>query len=513
MNSTINTSRIAYNTMLLYVRMIFITLIALFTSRVLLNTLGVEDYGIYNVVAGVVVLFSFLNTAMTSATQRFITFSLGKDDSSRTNMVFITSFTLHVIIAFVLIVFSESVGLAIFNGFISIPEGREDAAKIVYQFAILTMVFHVMAVPYISAIIAHEKLGYYAFISIIDAILKLTVAYATKLSSGDNLALYSVLLCIAAFFTLALYYLICKMNFTICRLRWMFDKTLFKKMLSFSGWSLFGQFSVVSADQGSNILLNRFFTVALNSTMGVTNQVNNAVNNLVTSFQTAFQPQITKAYANSEYKEMNSLMQKASRISYFLLLIVCIPMIANINQILIIWLKIVPDYCAIFCSLLLMATLINSISGPLWMSIFASGNIKRYQVLLSIVYLLQIPAILICFAVGLPPYYAIIIKVVAACVILIVRLYFNKINVSGFELRTYIRTVLVPLFLSTIVIISCISPIRFLFYKTEGLFFWILTEGLSFLISVLIVFHFGFTNSEREIMRNIINKRLNKWHL
>ena len=189
--------------------MIFITLIALFTSRVLLNTLGVDDYGIYNVVAGVVVLFSFLNTAMTSATQRFITYSLGKDDSSRTNTVFITSLTLHVIIALVLIILSEFVGFAIFNGLISIPDGREDAAKIVYQFAILTMVFHVLAVPYISTIIAHEKLGYYAFISIIDAVLKLSVAYATKLSSGDNLVFYSVLLCIAAFLTFALYYLSC----------------------------------------------------------------------------------------------------------------------------------------------------------------------------------------------------------------------------------------------------------------------------------------------------------------
>lgn len=508
MSTSINTNRIAYNTMLLYVRMIFITLIALFTSRVLLNTLGVDDYGIYNVVAGVVVLFSFLNTAMTSATQRFITYSLGKDDSSRTNVVFITSFTLHIIIAFVLIILSESVGFAIFNGLISIPDGREDAAKIVYQFAILTMAFHVLAVPYISTIIAHEKLGYYAFISIIDAVLKLSVAYATKLSSGDNLVFYSVLLCIAAFLTFALYYITCKKNFTICKLRWVFDKSLFKKMLSFSGWSLLGQFSVVSADQGSNILLNRFFTVALNSTMGVTNQVNNAVNNLVTSFQTAFQPQITKAYANSEFTEMNSLMQKASRISYFLLLVVCIPMIANINQILVIWLKIVPDYCGIFCSLLLIATLINSISGPLWMSIFASGNIKRYQILLSIVYLLQIPAILLCFVSGLPPYYAIVVKVVAACVILLLRLYFNKTNVAGFEIRTYFKSVIVPLIVSTIVIVSVISPIRFLYYNTGGILMWFFTEIVSFFISVLMVYRLGFTNSERSIIKSIISKRL-----
>ena len=496
--------------MLLYVRMIFITLIALFTSRVLLNTLGVDDYGIYNVVAGVVVLFSFLNTAMTSATQRFITYSLGKDDSSRTNTVFITSLTLHVIIALVLIILSEFVGFAIFNGLISIPDGREDAAKIVYQFAILTMVFHVLAVPYISTIIAHEKLGYYAFISIIDAVLKLSVAYATKLSSGDNLVFYSVLLCIAAFLTFALYYLSCKKNFAICKIRLVFDKALFKKMLSFSGWSLLGQFSVVSADQGANILLNRFFTVALNSTMGVTNQVNNAVNNLVTSFQTAFQPQITKAYANSEFKEMNSLMQKASRISYFLLLVVCIPMIANINQILVIWLKIVPDYCGIFCSLLLITTLINSISGPLWMSIFASGNIKRYQVLLSIVYLLQIPAILVCFAIDLPPYYAIVVKVVAACAILLLRLYFNKLNVAGFELKTYFKTVLVPLFVTTIAIILLIIPIRFIYYNVGGAFMWFFTEVVSLLISILLVYRFGFKKQERDLLKQIIVNRINK---
>lgn len=496
--SSINTNRIAVNTILLYVRMVFITLIALLTSRVLLNALGVVNYGIYNVVAGVVVLFSFLNTAMTSATQRFITYSLGTESNEYSNKVFITSVLLHICIAAVFILLSESISYFIFHGLITIPEERIPVAKMVYQFAIIATTFHILAVPYVSTIIAHEKLGDYAVISIIDAILKLSVAYATKFSSFDKLFSYSILFCLAASLTFLLYYIICKKQFSICEFRVIFDYSLFKKMLSFSGWSLLGQFSVVSFDQGSNILLNRFFTVALNTTMGITNQVNNAVNNLVSSFQTAFQPQITKAYANSEFREMNILMQRASRISYFLLLAVIIPIISNIDLILQIWLKIVPEYCGIFCTLILLSTIINSISGPLWMSIFASGDIRRYQIVLSSIYLSQIFIVWLCFKIGLQPYFAIIVKLICSCLILFLRVFYNAKNVSGFKVLEYLKDVFKPILLTTIFILLFELPLRYFFLDCQELVIRIGLEVFCFIISAWIIYIFGFKKSERE---------------
>ena len=484
-------------------RMIVTMLIALYTSRVVLNVLGVEDYGLYNIVGGVVALFSFMNSAMSAATQRFITYELGRGDSKSINRVFSMSITSHLIIIAIFLVLAETIGLWFLNTQVQIPEGKEVTANWIYQFSIIVLCFNIISVPYSASIIAYEKMSIYAIISIVDAILKLVIATVLSSVSGDKLISYAFMLSIESIAVFLCYLIVSVRSFSVCKYTPVFDKELFKKLFGFSGWSMLGQMSLVGANQGSNILINIFYTVTVNATMGIANQVNVAVNNLVSSFQTAFQPQITKSYALGDFVGLNSLMQKASKLSFYLLYIVSFPLILNIHEILLLWLGNVPPFCEIFCILILIASMVNAIAGPLWMAIFATGNIKIYQIVISIIYLLDIPIVYLLFSIGCPPAYAIAVKIFLNVIILGVRIIFNARRIPSFSTGLFLRNVLLPIGL---VVLISVPTMMLLDYLVELSSIW--WKLLVIIIEVIfvsgIVYVVGLNCSERQFINNTI---------
>ncbi len=509
MGSVVSSKRIASNTILLYVRMIITMIISLYTSRVVLNVLGVTDYGLYNIVGGVVALFSFLNNAMSAATQRFITYELGRGNQQTLSRVFSMSVTSHIIIIIIFAILAETVGLWFLNSQIQIPEGRADIANWVYQFSIVVLCFNILSVPYSASIIAHEKMNYYAIISILDAVMKLGIALIIAHISIDKLATYSFLLALESFLVFLSYKILCSRKFTMCKYVYFFDRKLFKQLFSFSGWSMLGQLSLVSANQGSNILINIFYSVTVNATMGIANQVNGAVNNLVSSFQTAFQPQITKSYAIGDFYGLNSLIQKASKLSFYLLYVVSLPLILNIKDVLSLWLGNVPLYSEVFCTLILIASMINAVAGPLWMAIFATGNIKIYQIVISLIYILDIPIVYLLFSIGCPPLFAIVVKILINVVILIVRIIFTTKKIQGFSAGKFMSKVIAPI---CFVVLITTSLSMFLHNFTHDIGIWgkLLIIILEVVLSSITIYFVGLSHSEKQFINRIVVSFYNK---
>ncbi|MCF0206771.1 MAG: oligosaccharide flippase family protein, partial [Bacteroidales bacterium] len=347
-NSSSRNKRIATNTFWLYIRSLIVMLVSLYTSRVILDALGVEDYGLYNVVGGVVGLFSFLRTSMTKSTQRFLNVEM-VNPLGRLKDTFSVSLFVHVIIAVVALFLLETVGLWFLNNYIQIPSGREHAANMVYQSTVFSLILTIISVPYNASIIAHEKMGYFAIVSIVDCLLKLLICYLILVDGFDRLILYGWLMLGVSFVNFLMYVAYCLIMCSETSFRLLYDKALFRDMFSYTTWTVVGQAAIVGTNQGNNILVNIFHTVTANAAMGVANQVNSAVVSLTSNFQTAFNPQITKSYAAKDYAYLTSLVYTTSKISYLLLLIVSLPLMFNVEDILNIWLKEVPQDAGVFC--------------------------------------------------------------------------------------------------------------------------------------------------------------------
>ena len=408
---TSSTKRIAKNTLMLYFRQILIMLVSLYTVRVVLATLGAEDYGIYNVVAGVVVMFAFVNNAMASGTQRFLNFYLGKNDAERTNQVYSASLVIHALIALFFVAVAESAGLWFVGRKLNIPAERHGAAMTVYQFTILTTVFSILRVPYNATVIAYERMSFFAALSIVEAALKLAVVFLLQISSVDALVFYAFLLAVVAFLVTASYKVYCNRVFPIAHYKRVNDFGFVREQLSFSGWSLFGAVANVSCSQGTNIVLNMFTNVTVNAAMGIANQVNSAVYSFVGNFQTAFNPQIVKSYAEGNKKYFIDLICGASKVAFFLLTFLTVPLLVNCEFVLSVWLKDVPEYSVRFVQLILIWSLIDSWNGPLWMAIQATGDIRRYQILISLFIFLNLPFTIAAFLLGASPEWILIIRI------------------------------------------------------------------------------------------------------
>ena len=386
-----NTRRIAKNTVMLYIRMLLIMAVTLYTSRVVLNVLGVEDFGIYNVVGGIVVMFSFLNGAMATSTQRFLSFSLGKNDQEQVARVFSMSMTTHISIALIVLLLAETFGLWIFYRYLNIPPERMGAAQWVYQLSVLTFCISIIRVPYNAGIIAYERMSFYAYISIVEVCLKLGMVILLQYLGSDKLILYALLMALTTGIVTFIYKLYCCKTFSVCRYHYFWDKHLYKELISFSGWSLFGSAANVGVQQGINILLNVFFGVVTNAALGIANQVSSAVSQLVGNFQTAFNPALVKSYASGDYSYFVRLIFQTSRFSYFLLFIIALPLYLCMPFVLKVWLDIVPEYTVVFCRWMLVFVLIDAVSAPLWISVQAIGKIRSYQLLMSALIFLNIP--------------------------------------------------------------------------------------------------------------------------
>lgn len=495
-----NNRRIARNTLMLYFRMLLIMAVTFYTSRVVLQTLGIEDYGIYNVVGGIVAMFGFLNSAMSSGTQRFLTFELGRGDKEKLKRVFITSMNIHIIIAVIVFILAETAGLWLLYNKMTIPEDRFDAAFWVYQCSILSTMVMFISVPYNATIIAHERMSAFAYISILEAILKLLIVYLLLLGDIDKLILYAVLMLAVQVIIRFTYNIYCRRHFEETRYSFLFDKQLFKEMLSFSGWNLWGNMASVAFTQGLNILLNMFFGPVVNAARGVAVQVQQAVTQFSMNFQTAINPQVTKSYAIEDYDYMHSLIFRSSRFTFFLLLCICLPIFMEAEALLGIWLKEVPEYSATFLRLILCVTILDAVSNPLMVSAQATGKIKVYQSVVGGILLMIFPIAYIVLKLGGNPQSVFIVHLTICVIAFVVRLLIVR-SLVRLSVGSYFKDVILRCMV--VGICSLIIPIISNYLLSETLI-GVLTECLISIFSAgLFSFLIGMTSRER---KSIIKK-------
>ena len=448
--------RIAKNTVVLYIRMIVVMLVALYTSRVILKALGVEDYGLYNVVGGVVSLFSFLRSSMEKATQRFLNVEMARGEVGDLTKVFCVSVTIHIVIVALVLLLTETIGLWFLNNYIQIPVGREMAANWVYQATVFSLCFTILSVPYSADIIAHEKMSFYAIVSVLDAFLKLAIAFLVMHDDGDRLILYGFLMMGVSIVNWFLYAIYCRRKYVETRFRFLFDKSLFKEMFSFTGWTLLGQAAIIGTNQGNSILVNVFHSVTANAAMSIGSQVNGAVVSLSANFQTAFNPQITQSYAEGDRGYLKFLIVTTSKLSFFLLFIVSMPIVFNINTLLDIWLDVVPDGAAIFCIYTLAGGIVNSLSTPLGFCVNATGKIRDLQIWTLLVYLSDLFFLFLLFKAGFPPETSVAVKLVILILVLFVRLFYTTKYIDCLKIKDYLSEVIVPvIIISGISILTC----------------------------------------------------------
>ena len=486
--------RIAKNTLVLYVRMLFTMGISLFTSRVILQTLGVEDYGISSVVGGVISMFTFINAAMVSSTQRYLNFELVRGDANQLRSVFSTSLQIHALIALAIIVLSETVGLWFLNEKLVIPEARMTAAMWVYQCSILSCAVSIMSTPYTAVIVAHEKMSAFAYISILDVSLKLLVVYLLVVLPFDKLIILAILNLLVQLFIRYIYTLYCHRHFPESYFQFRFNKTLFKEMFGFAGWSFWGNLAAILYTQGLNMMLNIFFGPIVNAARGIAVQVQSAVQQFVGGFQTALNPQITKNYASNNLPQMHSLMFRSARFSFLLLFFLSLPVLMETNFILTLWLKTVPDDAVIFTQIMICISLIYTTANPCIIANQATGKVKIYQMVVGGILLLILPISYVVLKLGAPAYSVFIVHFCIESLAQFSRMYMLR-NLIHLPLWQYMKNIYIPI-VSTVVI-AIILPLVVRMQVAEG---WLrfLAVGFTCVLSVGASSYFiGFTKQER----------------
>lgn len=503
-----NTRRIAKNTLMLYVRMLFMMFLGLFTSRIVLSALGENDFGVYNVVGGVVAMFTIISGALNSAVSRFITFEMGRGADAQLNKVYSTAVTIQIILAAIVIVIAEPVGLWFIVNKMTIDPARIPAAKLVLQFSLLAFVVNLMSVPQMASITAHEKMSAYAYIGILDGVLRFAVALVIMYSSSDRLVLYSALMAFVVMVIRMAYGLYCRRHFEECRYRPVFDRTLIGEMFSFAGWNFIGVASGVLRDQGGNILVNLFSGPAVNAARGVAVQLNGAVQGFVTNFMTAVNPQITKSYAASEHEYMFTLVRKSSRLSFCLLLLIALPIFFNADYLLGVWLKDVPDHAASFARLFLIFALSESLSNPLITAMLATGNIRNYQIVVGGLQLLNVPVSYLCLRLGAAPEVTVAVAIVISQICLFARLIMLG-KATGFPVWQFLDEVWGTA-LFKVLCGSLVLPILIDVVKPAGFAGFILSAGLCLLWSSFVIWVLGLNAQERMWAWNTIRNKFRK---
>lgn len=496
--------RIAKNTILLYVRMLFLMLISLYTSRVILAALGIEDYGIYNIVGGVVTVFTLISGSLQAAVVRFITYELGKGDTDKLRVVFSSCIIIQWIIAIVFIVLAETIGLWFVNEKLVIPVERMLAANWVYQLSILTFFINLISVPYNATIIAHEKMSVYAYISIFEGVSKLFVALLILYSPIDKLIFYAILLSLIAVIVRIVYGAYCKRHFDECVFSFKYNKEVFNQIFSFAGWNVIGATSAVCRDQGGNILINLFSGPSVNAARGVAIQVSNAIQGFVNSFQTALNPQITKSYASGESCFMFKLISDGARYSYYILFFIALPLLLNTDYILSIWLKEVPEHTNTFMRLVIILTLIESLSGPLITAMYATGKVKRYQIVVGGLQMLNLPFSYVALKLGFPPESVFVVANFLAVACLIARVIMLK-PLLNLPVKKYVTEVW-----GNVVAISILSGIVPFLYnywvKVENFGLFVLSVAVSVICSFLVIVFIGCNKEERIVVSSKIQQ-------
>lgn len=500
-------ARLAKNTMFLYFRMIFIMAVTLYTSRVVLRVLGVEDFGIFNVVAGVVAMFGFLNSSMSATTQRFISFSLGRGDDNL-NKVFSTCVLTHALIALGVLVLVESVGLWFLYNKMIIPEVRMDAAFWVFQFSALSTVVTVMSIPFNADIIAHEKMSAFAYISIVEVCLKLLIVFLLDVGNIDKLVLYGFLLLLVQCGIFLTYMGYCLRHFKESRFRFVYEKKLFSEVFSFAGWNLWGYLASILYTQGLNILLNVFFGPVVNAARGLANQVDGAIRLFASNFQMAINPQIVKTYAAKDLESMHKLVFRSSKFSFFLLLALSLPVMIEAPVILRLWLSTVPDWTASFLRLMLIVVIVDSVANPLMTSAAATGRIKLYQSVLGGIQLLIVPVAYVVLRMGGEPNSVFVVHICICLIAFAVRLFIVR-GMIGLSIKKYLMEVCVKS--GVVTVVATVLPLTLYFSMTNSLLSAIVVVFVSLGSVAVSAYAIGLTKSERVFVSDKIGQILAKF--
>ena len=507
MPSQINQKTVAKNTLMLYIRMGVMMIVSLYTSRVVLATLGVDDFGIYNVVGGVIVMFSFINVTLTVAIRRFLAFELGKDDSNRIQSVFNASVIAVLVTSLIIIIGLESIGLWFLNNKLNIPPERMGAANFVFQLSVLAFFFNMNLVPFSSAIVSYEKMGVYAYIGIVETLLKLGLVLCLPFIPGDKLKWYGLMTVGLSILIASFNYLYC--NFNVIKIKkiseflWKDVKAIF----TFSAWTIIGSMVFMLTTQGVNMIYNVFYGVAINAALGIAQHVAGATNQFVANFQTAFNPQLTKSYSSEGLSEKTfKFVCQTSRLSLLLVLVIGVPIIANIVPILDLWLVDVPNYAAIFTIIFILYTSIDGISGPLYLLVYAKGDLKFYQIVLSVIQLFYVLLVYILCSVGFNPEVVLSLYVVSSVIVYIARLLILR-RIMDFPIYRFVKTVILPL-LSPLIAFVIIIIYGLSCSTDDSLTLLFVRIVIMILLVSTILIAFYLNKDERQFITSIIKNKI-----
>lgn len=491
---------------MLYFRMFITMAVGLYSSRIVLNVLGVQDFGIYNIIGGVTISFAIFSDSLTGATNRFLTFALGKNDLQQYNKIFSLSLLLYISLIIVFIFFFETLGLWLVNTQLNIPVSRIGAANWVYQLSILYFLINVLRIPYDASIIAHERMSFYAYLSLFEVSLKLLyIIFLQYTHDVDKLILYSVFVDIASFILFIIYFIYCNTSFIQCRFKYYWNTTLFKQLAGFSGWSLTSSATAMTSNQGIDFLLNRFGGVTVNAAMGVANQVSAVVNSFVLNFQTAFKPPIIKYYAAEDNESLLALIFRSAKFSFFLLMLPSIPLLLELETVLRLWLGIVPHFSANYCRFVLIALLFETLSGPLWMLVQAHGKIKKYEIVTSFVFFMNFVVTLIFLSLKVNIGLCIIARDIVYGTLLFTRLYLLK-ELIHFPAVRFVKKVVIRCW--TIALLSLTIPFVFHYIlPQEGFVKLLLISAISVISSIIFIFLLGLEKSEKKVLLNLIGRK------
>lgn len=497
-----NNRRIAKNTLLLYVRMLFTMAISLYTSRVVLHVLGVTDYGVYNVVGGVITLLGFLTNSMSGASSRYITFSLGKGDMREMRRTFGNIITIHFLLAGIVLLLGETIGLWFVLEKLRIPADRMDAALWVYHLSVLTAMLGVVSVPYNAAIIAHERMGAFAYIGIVDALLKLVIVYLLWVMPYDKLVIYALLLFGVQVFDRIVYGWYCVRHFEETRARFLFDKRLFREMFAYAAWTMNGNLAVVGYTQGINILLNLFYGPVVNAARGIATQVQTVAQSFCSNFQTALNPQLTKSYARGDLLRMHQLLTQSSKFSFFILWLIALPLMLEAPLVLRWWLGIVPEHTENFLRLILCASMLSTLSNPLLVSVHATGNLKRFQLIEGTMLLSIVPiAYLLLKLFGIRPEYVFCVHIAVELCTQYARMRI-VLPMIAMRISHYVRSVVWPIV--KVVLASPIVPLMVYLSLRQSVASFLLVCTVSVFSLCLAVYYLGCSRSERESLKVVV---------
>lgn len=503
--SKLSNKRIAKNTIVLYVRTIFTLFISLYTSRAILNILGVENYGIYNAIGGFVSMFSMISATLVASTQRYLTYELGRKGSNQSRDVFSVAMMIHLILGLVLLLLFETVGLWFLNAKMNIEPDRMIAANWVYQCSIFAFLLNIIRSPYEASIIAHEKMSTFAYVNILEALLRLVIVFLLLLTIKDKLIIYSVYLTIISIIIFLLYFFYCKVRFDEANFYIVKNKELYKGIVGFASYNFLGSVSVVISHQCVNVISNLFFGVVVNAARGITTQVQSAISKFVNDFSVAINPQITKSYAQNNFSNMMSLVYRGAKFSYFLFLFFAIPIVIQAPIVLKLWLKVVPDYTIIFVRLSLIDALITTLSNSISTAAMATGDIKKMSIWIGIIRISVLPFTYLAYKLGGNPASAYVVLIVFDIILFFVRLIIADNLIKAKHVDFY-KNVIYPVSFVTF----CAVPVCyfiFKFYLVDGLIQLGIYSGICFFITAFFVFLLGLTKYERTfVIGYVINK-------